>query len=136
MTQTMTPVLGEATIQELREAVRGEVIAAGDDSYAEARRIWNGMLFTTKGVINIKNKKWENDFSVLDEGLDCETSRFYTKAYLRHLFAAGEFLGLTIASIHNLAFYLHLVKEARKHILLGDFNAWKKEMVPILKTRL
>lgn len=96
----------------------------------------NGMLFTTKGVINIKNKKWENDFSVLDDGLDCETSRFYTKAYLRHLFVAGEFLGLSIASIHNLAFYLHLVKEARRHIIEGDFNSWKKEMIPVLKQRL
>ena len=96
----------------------------------------NGMLFTTKGVINIKNKKWATDFSVIDEGLDCETSQFYTKAYLRHLFSAGEFLGLTIASIHNLAFYLHLVKQARAHILHGDFNAWKKEMVVVLKQRL
>ena len=96
----------------------------------------NGMLFTTKGVINIKNKKWATDFSVLDDGLDCETSQFYSKAYLRHLFVAGEFLGLTIASIHNLAFYLHLVKEARKHILAGDFASWKSEMIPILKQRL
>lgn len=96
----------------------------------------NGMLFTTQGVINIKNKKWENDFSPIDEGLECHTSRYYTKAYLRHLFAAGEVLGLEIASIHNLAFYLHLVRQARKHILQGDFNAWKKEMIPVLKQRL
>ena len=96
----------------------------------------NGMLFTTKGVINIKNKKWANDFSVLDDGLDCPTSQFYSKAYLRHLFIAGEFTGLTIASIHNLAFYLHLVKEARTHILAGDFGQWKNEMIPALKQRL
>ena len=96
----------------------------------------NGMLFTTKGVINIKNKKWANDFSVLDDGLDCPTSKFYSKAYLRHLFIAGEFTGLTIASIHNLAFYLHLVKEARKHILAGDFGQWKNDMIPLLKQRL
>jgi len=96
----------------------------------------NGMLFTTKGVINIKNKKWANDFSVLDDGLDCETSNFYSKAYLRHLFVASEFLGLTIASIQNCAFYLHLVKHAREHILAGDFASWKREMVPVLKTRL
>ena len=96
----------------------------------------NGMLFTTKGVINIKNKKWADDFSVIDDGLDCETSRFYSKAYLRHLFIAGEFTGLTIASIHNLAFYLHLVKEARAHILAGDFGSWKNEMIPLLKQRL
>jgi queuine tRNA-ribosyltransferase len=96
----------------------------------------NGMLFTTKGVINIKNKKWENDFSVIDDGLDCDTSQYYSKAYLRHLFVAKEFLGLTIASIHNLAFYLYLVKQARAHILQGDFSSWKKEMIPLLKTRL
>ena len=96
----------------------------------------NGMLFTTNGVINIKNKKWEKDFSCIDEGLDCHTSRFYTKAYLRHLFVSSEILALQIASIHNLAFYLHLVKEARTHILAGDFNAWKLEMIPRLKQRL
>ena len=96
----------------------------------------NGMLFTTKGVINIKNKKWADDFSVIDDGLDCETSQYYSKAYLRHLFVAGEFLGLSIASIHNLAFYLHLVKQAREHIIAGDFTSWKNEMLPILKQRL
>jgi queuine tRNA-ribosyltransferase len=96
----------------------------------------NGMLFTTKGVINIKNKKWANDFSVIDEGLDCHTSNYYSKAYLRHLFVANEILGLQIASIHNLAFYLHLVKEARKQILAGNFKTWKDEMIPVLKQRL
>jgi queuine tRNA-ribosyltransferase len=96
----------------------------------------NGMLFTTRGVINIKNKKWATDFSVIDDGLACETSQYYSKSYLRHLFISGEFLGLTIASIHNLAFYLHLVQQARAHILQGDFNAWKNEMIPLLKQRL
>ncbi|MEO6833880.1 MAG: tRNA guanosine(34) transglycosylase Tgt [Chitinophagaceae bacterium] len=96
----------------------------------------NGMLFTTQGVINIKNKKWQMDFGPIDEGFDCETSNFYSKAYLRHLFVANEFLGLAIASIHNLSFYLHLVKEARKHILEGDFNTWKNAMIPQLKQRL
>jgi queuine tRNA-ribosyltransferase len=96
----------------------------------------NGMLFTSKGVINIKNKKWSTDFSVIDEGLDCHTSQFYSKAYLRHLFMAGEILGLEIASIHNLAFYLHLVREARAHILLGDYRQWKNDMIPVLKQRL
>jgi len=96
----------------------------------------NGMLFTSQGVINIKNKKWATDFSPLDEGIDCETSRFYTKAYLRHLFVAGEYLGLVIASIQNLAFYLHLVKEARKHILEGDFASWKAATLPRIKQRL
>jgi queuine tRNA-ribosyltransferase len=96
----------------------------------------NAMLFTTKGIINIDNKKWETDFSCLDEGLDCETSRYYTKAYLRHLFKSKELLALTIASIQNLAFYLWLVKQARSHILEGDFLNWKNEIVPVLKTRL
>ena len=93
------------------------------------------MLFTSKGVINIKNKKWENDFSPIDADLDCLTSQFYSKAYLRHLFVSAEILALEIASIHNLAFYLHLVKEARAHILQGDFNSWKNEMIPALKQR-
>ncbi|MCD6062268.1 MAG: queuine tRNA-ribosyltransferase [Flavipsychrobacter sp.] len=96
----------------------------------------NGMLFTSKGVINIKNKRWATDFSPIDEGIDCHTSNFYSKAYLRHLFVAGEILGLQIASIQNLAFYLHLVKQARQHILQGDFRSWKNEMIPILKQRL
>ncbi|MEI8278784.1 MAG: tRNA guanosine(34) transglycosylase Tgt [Bacteroidota bacterium] len=96
----------------------------------------NGMLFTTNGVINIKNKRWEDDFSSIDEGLDCHTSQYYSKAYLRHLFMSKEILGLQIASIHNLAFYLHLVKQARTHILQGDFVQWKIEMVPRLKQRL
>jgi len=96
----------------------------------------NGMLFTTKGVVNIKNKKWENDFSPIDDGLDCETSQYYTKAYLRHLFVASEILALEIASIHNLAFYLHLVRQARQHIIAGDYNAWKNEIIPRLKQRL
>lgn len=96
----------------------------------------NAMLFTTKGVINIDNKKWEKDFSPIDDGLDTEISHYYNKAYVRHLFKSGELLGLTIASIQNLAFYLWIVKEARKHILQGDFYSWKEEVVPVLKTRL
>lgn len=96
----------------------------------------NGMLFTSKGVINIKNKKWENDFTPIDNGIECQTSNYYTKAYLRHLFVANELLGLQIASIHNLAFYLHLVKKARHHILHGDYNSWKNDYIPVLKQRL
>lgn len=96
----------------------------------------NGMLFTTQGVINIRNKKWEKDFSVIDPGLENEVSSYYSKAYLRHLFVAQEILALTLASIQNLSFYLWLVKEARKHIIAGDFSNWKREMVPILKQRL
>ena len=96
----------------------------------------NGMLFTSKGVVNIRNKKWATDFSVIDDGIDCETSNYYSKAYVRHLFVAEEILGLQIASIHNLAFYLWLVGEARKHIIAGDFNSWKNNITPILKQRL
>ncbi len=96
----------------------------------------NAMLFTTQGVINIDNKKWEYDFSPVDEGLPCEVSHYYSKAYLRHLFKAGELLALTIASVHNLSFYLWLVGEARKHIIAGDYASWKTEMIVRLKTRL
>ncbi len=96
----------------------------------------NGMLFTTAGVINIDNKKWEKDFSPVDEGFDSPVSKFYSKAYLRHLMRSKELLGLTIASVHNLAFYLHLITESRKHIIAGDFHTWKNNQVEILKTRL
>ena len=96
----------------------------------------NAMLFTSKGVINIDNKKWEKDFSPIDDGIDCEMSNYYSKSYLRHLIKSKEILGLTIASVHNLAFYLWLVKEARKHILEGNFQKWKEDLIPVLKTRL
>ena len=96
----------------------------------------NAMLFTTKGVINIDNKKWEKDFSPIDDGLDNEISQYYSKAYVRHLFKSGEILGLTIASIQNLALYLWIVREARKRILEGSFLGWKREMVVVLKRRL
>lgn len=116
-----------------------ECISMGIDMFdcvMPTRNGRNAMLFTTKGVINIDNKKWEHDFSPLDDGIDCEVSNYYSKAYLRHLMKAKEFLGYTIASVHNLAFYLWLVTEARKHIQQGDFASWKKEMVEILKTKL
>ncbi|MHA4843499.1 tRNA guanosine(34) transglycosylase Tgt [Flavitalea antarctica] len=96
----------------------------------------NGMLFTSNGIINIDNKKWENDFTPIDEGIDCHVSNFYSKAYLRHLVKSKEILGLTIASVHNLAFYMHLVTEARKKIVEGSFKSWKTEMVSRLQQRL
>ena len=96
----------------------------------------NAMLFTSRGVINIDNKKWEKDFTPLDDGIDSEISNYYSKAYLRHLFKAGEILALQIASIHNLSFYLHIITEARRHIIEGDFESWKNKMIPVLKTRL
>ncbi len=96
----------------------------------------NAMLFTTNGVINIDNKKWEFDYSAIDENLPCEASRNYSKAYLRHLMKAKEILGLTIASVHNLAFYHWLIAEARDHIARGDFPAWKKGTTERIKTKL
>lgn len=116
-----------------------ESIALGVDMFdcvMPTRNGRNAMLFTSKGVINIDNKKWEKDFSVIDDGIDCPTSNYYTKSYLRHLFKAGEYLGLTIASVHNLAFYLWLVEQARAQILAGTFASWKDEMVVRLQTRL
>lgn len=116
-----------------------ECIALGIDMFdcvMPTRNGRNAMLFTSKGIINIDNLKWATDFSPVDDGIDCEVSNYYNKAYLRHLFKSNEFLGLTIASVHNLAFYLHLVTEARKHIFTGDFMSWKDEQVRILQTRL
>lgn len=96
----------------------------------------NAMLFTSEGVINIDNKKWENDFSPIDENIGCSMSAYYSKSYLRHLIKSKEILGLTIASVHNLAFYLWLVKEARKQILNNSFSSWKKEMGERVRRRL
>lgn len=116
-----------------------ECISLGVDMFdcvMPTRNGRNGMLFTTQGVINIKNKKWATDFSPVDEGLPCEISQYYTKAYLRHLFAADELLGLELASIQNLAFYLWLVNEARNKILEGNFASWKEQAVLQFKQRL
>lgn len=96
----------------------------------------NGMIFTRNGIINLKNKKWENDLGPLDSGGPSVVDEEYSRAYLRHLFTAHELLGMQIASIHNLAFYLWLVREARKHILTGDFKSWKEEMVVNVTRRL
>ena len=96
----------------------------------------NGMLFTPEGTMNMRNRKWADDFSPLWEDGPSFVDRVYTKAYLRHLFIAEEFLALQIASIHNLAFYLWLVGEARKHIIAGDFKPWKTEMVQKLGRRI
>ena len=96
----------------------------------------NGMIFTSRGIMNMKNEKWKNDFSPLDEFGSSYVDRFYSKAYVRHLFVSKELLAMQIASIHNLAFYLWLVGEARTHIQHGDFSSWKKEMVSQLGKRL
>jgi queuine tRNA-ribosyltransferase len=116
-----------------------ENIALGIDMFdcvMPTRNARNGMLFTAHGTINIKNKKWEADFSPIDEMGITFVDTEYTKAYLRHLFAANEYLGKQIATIHNLGFYMWLVREARKHILAGDFREWKEMMVKQMDQRL
>ncbi|MCL8009067.1 tRNA guanosine(34) transglycosylase Tgt [Gelidibacter japonicus] len=116
-----------------------ENIALGVDMFdcvMPTRNARNGMLFTAHGSINIKNKKWEADFSPLDEMAMTYVDTEYSKAYLRHLFSVNERLAMQIATIHNLGFYLWLVREARKHILAGDFRAWKDMMVKQMDKRL
>lgn len=116
-----------------------ENIALGVDMFdcvMPTRNARNGMLFTAHGSINIKNKKWEKDFSPIDEMGITWVDTMYSKAYLRHLFASREMLGKQIASIHNLGFYLWLVREARKHIIAGDFASWKDKMVKQMDKRL
>ena len=116
-----------------------ENIALGIDMFdcvMPTRNARNGMLFTSQGTINIKNKKWEDDFSPIDEQALSYVDTQYSKAYLRHLFVCNEFLGKQIATLHNLAFYLWLVGEARKHIVAGDFYDWKEEMVIQMNKRL
>lgn len=116
-----------------------ENIALGIDMFdcvMPTRNARNGMLFTRHGVINIKNKKWEADFSPIDADSDLLADNVYSKAYLRHLIRSQEILGAQIASLHNLHFYLWLVKEARKHIMAGDFLEWKNRMVKQLDERL
>jgi queuine tRNA-ribosyltransferase len=116
-----------------------ECIALGVDMFdcvLPTRNARHGLLYTAKGVINIKNAKWKDDFSPIDEEGACHTSRFYTKAYLRHLVHSKELLGAQIASLHNLSFFLWLVGEARRHIALGDFSSWKKALAPELERRL
>ena len=116
-----------------------ENIALGIDMFdcvMPTRNARNGMLFTAHGSINIKNKKWEEDFSPIDDMAITWVDTLYSKAYLRHLFAAKEMLGKQIASIHNLGFYVWLTREARKHILAGDFREWKDKMVKQMNKRL
>ena len=106
------------------------------DCVMPTRNARNGMLFTSQGTINIKNKKWEDDFSPIDPDGHTYVDTYYSKAYLRHLFAANEFLGKQIASIHNLGFYLWLVREARRQITAGTFAEWKTMMVKNMSNRL
>ena len=116
-----------------------ECIALGIDMFdcvLPSRNARHGMLFTRKGIINIKNKKWANDFSPIDPEGTSYVDSFYSKAYLRHLIVAKENLAIQIATLHNLTFYLALMAEAREHILQGDFMDWKETMIPKLSARL
>ena len=116
-----------------------EGIALGIDMFdcvMPTRNARNGMLFTTQGTINIRNEKWKEDFSAIDQELGGYVSTFYSKAYLRHLVKSDEMLGAQIASVHNLTFYLWLVKEARRRILAGDFKKWKTEILKKISVRL
>ncbi|MCH8318933.1 MAG: queuine tRNA-ribosyltransferase family protein, partial [Bacteroidetes bacterium] len=117
-----------------------ECIALGVDMFdcvIPTRNARNGWLYTSEGIINIRNKKWKNNFQPVDEALDDSyVSQSYSKAYLRHLIDSNEILGAQIASIHNLSFYRWLVNEARQRIINGDFYEWKNEMVKKVKIRL
>ncbi|MGQ1784359.1 MULTISPECIES: tRNA guanosine(34) transglycosylase Tgt [unclassified Saccharicrinis] len=116
-----------------------ESIALGVDMFdcvMPTRNGRNGMLFTSRGVMNMKNEKWKDDFSPIDPEGTSFVDRHYTKAYLRHLFVSKELLAAQIGSLHNLAFYLWLVQEARKHIQAGDFSEWKDKMVKQMSLRL
>lgn len=95
----------------------------------------NGMLFTWEGIINIRNKKWDTDFSPIDENSDCFVDKVYSKAYLRHLAISNEMLAAQISSMHNLAFYLQLVRVAREKIISGEFKSWKDSILPIITQR-
>ncbi|MFM9075808.1 MAG: tRNA guanosine(34) transglycosylase Tgt, partial [Bacteroidota bacterium] len=116
-----------------------ECIALGVDMFdcvMPTRNARNGMLFTTEGIINIRNEKWKDDLSPIDEGLGGYASTFHSKAYLRHLIISKEILGAQIASIHNLTFYLWLIDRAREQILAGTFSGWKKSMTEKITRRL
>jgi queuine tRNA-ribosyltransferase len=116
-----------------------ECIARGVDMFdcvLPTRNARHGLLYTAEGILNIKNKKWESDFSPVDAAGASRLSREHSRAYLRHLFHTKEYLGPMIASVHNLSFYLWLVRTAREHILADTFSAWKAELTPKLERRL
>jgi len=127
-------LMGVGTPQNILEGIERGIDMF--DCVMPTRNGRNGMLFTSQGIINMRNEKWKNDFSQLDEYGTSYVDSAYSKAYLRHLFISKELLAMQIASIHNLAFYLWLVGEARKHIKEGDFTSWKKGMVEQVVRRL
>ena len=126
-------LMGVGTPQNILEAIEGGVDMF--DCVMPTRNGRNAMLFTYEGTMNMRNKKWEMDFSPIDPD-GCHVDRFYTKAYLHHLFKAQELLAMQIASIHNLAFYLRLVTDAREHIIQGDFTVWKRSIIDQLGRRV
>ena len=125
-------LMGVGTPQNILEAIERGVDMF--DCVMPTRNGRNAMLFTYEGTMNMRNKKWENDFTPIDEE-GCYTDRVYTKAYLHHLFKAQELLAMQIASIHNLAFYLRLMGDARAHIIQGDFTTWKRSVIDQLNRR-
>ena len=127
-------LMGVGTPANILEAIERGVDMM--DCVMPTRNARNGMLFTSHGIMNMRNKKWADDFSPIQEDGPSYVDRTYSRAYLRHMFIADEILAMQIASIHNLAFYLWLVTEARNHILAGDFTPWKKSILPILTSRL
>ena len=127
-------LMGVGTPANILEAVERGVDMF--DCVMPTRNGRNGMLFTYKGIINIKNEKWKYDFSPIDEDGEAFVDKHYSKAYLRHLMVSNEMLGAQIASIHNLSFYLRLVSDIRKHIEAGDFKEWKDSIIEQVQTRL
>ena len=127
-------LMGVGTPQNILEAIERGIDMF--DCVMPTRNGRNGMIFTQNGVMNMRNKKWEDDFTELDPAGTSYVDHAYTRAYVRHLIHSEEMLGLEILSIHNLAFYLWLVGEARRHILAGDFKSWKDEITPRITTRL
>ncbi len=127
-------LMGVGTPANILEAIERGVDMM--DCVMPTRNARNGMLFTSHGIMNMRNKKWADDFSPIQEDGPSYVDRTYSRAYLRHLFIADEILAMQIASIHNLAFYLWLVTQARQHIMAGDFADWKKAILPILTSRL
>ncbi len=127
-------LMGVGTPANILEAIERGVDMF--DCIMPTRNGRNGQIFTKNGIMNMRNKKWETDFSPIEEDGASIVDRTYTKAYLRHLFMVDEILALQIASIHNLAFYLWLTGEARKHIIEGDFLSWKRGIMPGIQTRL
>ena len=127
-------LMGVGTPANILEAIERGVDMF--DCVMPTRNGRNGMLFTLQGTINMHNKKWANDFSPIDPDGTAYVDTAYSKAYLRHLIMTGELLGMQIASIHNLSFYVWLTQEARKHIIAGDFSSWKAAIVPQLMRRL